>query len=182
MYLATTNKCKIEEYTAVFTDFQSIQLHLDEIQSLHTQKIVKNTLDQVEMIVDNERLSKGVVVDDIAFSMNCLRGFPGTYVKDFESKNPNYYTIASKLQDFYAYVEHSIGWTNGSDQMIFTSTHRGKITLPRSGFGTGFYEVFIPENESITYSQMQTDYRMQHHPRGENIRSLLKYLASFDAL
>ena len=79
IYFATTNQGKLKEAESILgIKVIGTPLEIEEIQSLEAVKVATQKAKDYFKI-----LKKPIFAEDMALSFSALKGFPGTYIKDF---------------------------------------------------------------------------------------------------
>lgn len=150
--LVTGNKHKLAEWRRMFSanvKLQSVDIDLEEIQSLDMQKIVR---DKAKRAYD--KLQCPVIVEDISAGIDHLGGLPGPFIKFFEEKLgiEALYIFAGKEAN--ATIACAVAYYDGKTMLLGEGVVHGKVVPARGKNGFGFDSVFVPNGQSKTYSQM----------------------------
>jgi XTP/dITP diphosphohydrolase len=164
LYLATQNKHKIEELSALLgTQFliKSIS-ELGVIEDIpETGKtLAENSLQKAQFIAD--RFGVTCLSDDSGLEVDCLGGLPGVYSARFAGEPKNDVANSTKLLvDMSRQADRSARFvtvlTFHQDGQFhqFEGEIKGEIVLsPRGNHGFGYDPLFQPENESRTFAEM----------------------------
>jgi non-canonical purine NTP pyrophosphatase (RdgB/HAM1 family) len=157
----TSNKVKREEFNNYFKDkclkLTYIDDEVDEIQSLNLEEVVKDKAMKLKkhIVKDNQIL----VVDDTSIELDCLNGFPGTFIKYFLSSislggiidildkydnrkisyvcgfgiifKDNFYYLTERL-DYHAYEKKDISKENLKQNISWSPMLNSGIITPRN--------------------------------------------------
>jgi XTP/dITP diphosphohydrolase len=164
LYLATQNKHKIEELSALLgTQFliKSIS-ELGVIEDIpETGKtLIENSMQKAQFIAD--RFGVTCLSDDSGLEVDCLGGLPGVYSARFAGEPKNDVANSTKLLvDMSRQADRSARFvtvlTFHQDGQFhqFEGEIKGEIVLsPRGNHGFGYDPLFQPENESRTFAEM----------------------------
>ncbi|NBW03818.1 MAG: RdgB/HAM1 family non-canonical purine NTP pyrophosphatase [Cytophagia bacterium] len=164
LYLATQNKHKIEELSALLgTQFliKSIS-ELGVIEDIpETGKtLAENSMQKAQFIAD--RFGVTCLSDDSGLEVDCLGGLPGVYSARFAGEPKNDVANSTKLLvDMSRQADRSARFvtvlTFHQDGQFhqFEGEIKGEIVLsPRGNHGFGYDPLFQPENESRTFAEM----------------------------
>lgn len=164
LYLATQNKHKIEELSALLGEKFQLKLisELGVTEEIpETGKtLAENSMLKAKHIADRFRVN--CLSDDSGLEVSCLKGLPGVYSARFAGESKNDAANSKKLLE-----EMSIS-TNRSARFVtvltfcydgqfyqFEGEIRGEIvSRPRGINGFGYDSLFQPENETKTFAEM----------------------------
>ena len=164
LYLATQNKHKIEELSALLGSHFLIKSIselgvIDDI--LETGKtLAENSRQKAQFIAD--RFGVTCLSDDSGLEVDCLGGLPGVFSARFAGEPKNDLANSNKLIiEMSKYADRSARFVtvltfhqNGQFRQ-FEGEIRGEIVLsPRGSLGFGYDPLFQPENESRTFAEM----------------------------
>lgn len=182
LYLATQNKHKIEELSALLDDkflIKSIS-ELGVIEDIpETGKtLAENSMLKAQYIAD--RFGLTCLSDDSGLEVDCLGGLPGVYSARFAGEPKNDAANSKKL------IFDMSGCLNRSARFVtvltfhhkgqfhqFEGEIRGEIVFsPRGIHGFGYDPLFQPENESRTFAEMTL---FEKNVMAHRARALLKF-------
>jgi XTP/dITP diphosphohydrolase len=164
LYLATQNKHKIEELSALLGSHFLIKSIselgvVDDIPETG-KTLAENSRQKAQFIAD--RFGVTCLSDDSGLEVDCLGGLPGVYSARFAGEPKNDLANSTKLLvDMSQYADRSARFVtvltfhqNGQFHQ-FEGEIRGEIVLsPRGSYGFGYDPLFQPENESRTFAEM----------------------------
>jgi len=164
LYLATQNKHKIEELSALLGNrfiIKSIS-ELGVVDDIpETGKtLAENSRQKAQFIAD--RFGVTCLSDDSGLEVDCLGGLPGVFSARFAGEPKNDLANSNKLiVEMSKYADRSARFVtvltfhqNGQFYQ-FEGEIRGEIMLsPRGNQGFGYDPLFQPENESRTFAEM----------------------------
>ncbi|HKU33462.1 MAG TPA: RdgB/HAM1 family non-canonical purine NTP pyrophosphatase [Candidatus Nitrosotalea sp.] len=162
LYFASSNQNKFEEAKSILSEFgiplKFFKCSLEEIQA--------DTLEEIAQYKANlayHLCSKPVIVEDAGLFITALKGFPGPYSSFvFDTiGNKGILKMLSKqrcaiFQSVIAYCERK------QDVMLFEASVQGKISKKLQGKRWGYDPIFIPEGQTMTYSQLKNKNKVSH--------------------
>ncbi len=164
LYLATQNKHKIEELSALLGShflIKSIsELGVNDDIPETGKTLAENSMQKARYIAD--RFGVTCLSDDSGLEVDCLGGLPGVYSARFAGEPKNDLANSKKLIfEMSQYADRSARFVtvltfhqNGQFHQ-FEGEIRGEIMLsPRGNQGFGYDPLFQPENESRTFAEM----------------------------
>lgn len=164
LYLATQNKHKIEELSALLGShflIKSIsELGVNDDIPETGKTLAENSMQKARYIAD--RFGVTCLSDDSGLEVDCLGGLPGVYSARFAGEPKNDLANSKKLIfEMSQYADRSARFVtvltfhqNGQFRQ-FEGEIRGEIMLsPRGNQGFGYDPLFQPENESRTFAEM----------------------------
>jgi len=187
LYLATQNKHKIEELSALLGNqflIKSIS-ELGVVEDIpETGKTLdENSMQKAQFIAD--RFGVNCLSDDSGLEVNCLGGLPGVYSARYAGEPKNDLANSSKLLvDMSGHADRSARFVtvltfhqNGQFHQ-FEGEIKGEIVLsPRGNQGFGYDPLFQPENESRTFAEMTLS---EKNVIAHRARALLKFQSFAD--
>ena len=164
LYLATQNKHKIEELSALLGNHFLIKSIselgvIDDIPETG-KTLAENSRQKAQFIAD--RFGVTCLSDDSGLEVDCLGGLPGVFSARFAGEPKNDLANSNKLiSEMSKYADRSARFVtvltfhqNGQFRQ-FEGEIRGEIVLsPRGSHGFGYDPLFQPENESRTFAEM----------------------------
>ena len=174
----TGNKGKALEAKRFFSFVETLDLDLEEIQSMEIQKIIAHKLNQAR-----KHLPQGnIFVEDTGLYFEALNGFPGPLIKWYLSslKNEGIYEVLSKLGNLKVEAKTVIGLeTCLGEQVFFEGTVQGNVVFPRkTDTGFGWDDIFQPEGSLKTLSQMPLEEKFLYSMRAKAFSKMEKYISS----
>jgi XTP/dITP diphosphohydrolase len=186
LYLATQNKHKVEEISALLKDHFTVRdlstLAITEEIPETGATLEENSLQKARYIAEKFHIS--CLADDSGLEVEALAGAPGVYSARYagEPKNDqanlellvkNLVGIAHRrarfvtvLTYFHAGVYHS-----------FEGEIQGEIVeAPRGNQGFGYDPIFQPENEDRTFAEMTLAEKNQIAHRARALEKFKKFL------
>lgn len=164
LYLATQNKHKIEELSALL-DVKFLIKSISELGVIEDipetgKTLAENSKLKAQYIAD--RFGLTCLSDDSGLEVDCLRGLPGVYSARFAGEPKNDEANSNKLlAEMSGCVDRSarfvtvLTFHQKGHFYQFEGEIRGEIVLsPRGNYGFGYDSLFQPENESRTFAEM----------------------------
>ncbi len=167
LYLATQNKHKVEELTALLQDHFIIRdlstLPITEEIPETGSTLVENSLQKARYIADRFHVS--CLADDSGLEVEALNGSPGVYSARYagEPKDDqanlnlllqNLVGVENRKARFVTVLTYAV---NG-EYHSFEGEIQGTIVYaPRGTQGFGYDPIFQPENESRTFAEMSLE-------------------------
>jgi len=176
IYLITGNKNKLREAEQILKiKLKNVDLDLDEIQELDSDKIAEHKVKQAW-----ELIKKPLFVWDQSLYIHCLNDFPGPLIKWFWTKVTleKISQIANFFDDHKIYTKTTLTYYNGKDTRHFYGMVYGTIpTQPRGTNGFAWDTIFIPEGYDKTFAEMTAEEKnaiSMHKIALEKLRDYLK--------
>ena len=178
IYFITGNKGKVREAKEKFSPLgiEIVQKNIGypEIQADSLEEVARFGVKDVEKRVDHP-----FILEDAGLFIDSLSGFPGVYsafifrtigcegiLKLLKEKNRT-----AIFKSVFAYTG-----LNGKTQ-LFIGECKGKISKEKRGKnGFGYDPIFIPNESSKTFAEMQTDEKNQFSHRGRSLEKLIDFL------
>ncbi|QVK06518.1 RdgB/HAM1 family non-canonical purine NTP pyrophosphatase [Mycoplasma mycoides] len=191
IYLATTNKNKVKEFSEILKDYQ-IKSLLDIPEYVEIEEN-KKTFKQ-NALLKAKHLAKyinGVAIgDDTGICVKALNDFPGIYSKRWAYPLTNHYDICNKLLDKLkhinqlnkrkAYMTTAVALYDAINkkQFVYQARVNGYIDFQvnKSDFGFGYDFIFIPKGYDKAYSLMSSELKNQISARKKAIDKLIEYI------
>lgn len=155
IYFVTGNEKKAREAAQIAPNVERISLDLPEIQSMDAQEVLEAKLDAAHKAMPGKTLA----VEDVTYSIKGLNGLPGTLVKWFvELIGPDGIYDLVKDKDTTTVVAANIGLVMpDGTRRYFIGEVQGNTVSPGAGGGYHFDNIFIPDGQTIRYSEMSKD-------------------------
>src|SRR3989338_6541110 len=135
-------------------DLVSRAIHTPEIQSFSLEEIVK-----VKAEFAQKECGSPVVVEDVSFDLEVLKGFPGPFVKFWEN-NVGYelaVEIAEKLGNDRVMIRCGVGYADEARFFYTEGVVRGRIVPRRGEGGFGFDFFVLLDGQEKTYGEMSKE-------------------------
>lgn len=187
LYLATQNKHKVEELSALLGNRFLIKsiFELGVVEEIpETGKtLAENSMQKAQYIAD--RFGVNCLSDDSGLEVNCLGGLPGVFSARFAGEPKNDAANSQKLleamrtcMDRSARFVTVLTFHQRGNFYQFDGEILGEIVPhPRGTHGFGYDALFLPENESKTFAEMTLSEKSEIAHRA---RALAKFKAFAD--
>ncbi|MBU1205296.1 MAG: non-canonical purine NTP pyrophosphatase [Nanoarchaeota archaeon] len=176
IYLITGNKNKLRESEQILKiKLKNVDLDLDEIQELDSDKIAEHKVKQAWGLI-----KKPLFVWDQSLYIHCLNDFPGPLIKWFWTKVTleKICQIANFFDDHKVYTKTTLTYYDGKNMRHFYGVVHGTIpTQPRGTNGFAWDLIFIPEGYDKTFAEMTAEEKnaiSMHKIALEKLRDYLK--------
>jgi len=162
IFFASSNKNKFKEARTILSGFgislEFFKCNLQEIQANSLEEVARHKARQAFSFC-----SKPVIIEDDGLFISSLKGFPGAYSSfAFDTiGNEGILRLLSKqrsatFRSIIAYCEKE------EDIMLFGANVCGKISKKIQGSKWGFDPIFVPEGQTLTYSQLKNKNIISH--------------------
>ncbi len=174
--IVTTNKNKLLEINQILdTKHKISKIEVPEIQSLDLNQVIAQKAKAAY-----EKIKKPVLVEDISFEIQSLKGLPGPFVKYFLQRLGTEGTV--KLvgnKSTKTKVTAALALYNGSTLKIFKGIVWGTLSKKNRGeSGFGFDKVFIPKGYDKTFAEMDLSLKNKISHRARALKKLKDYLTN----
>jgi len=164
--VVTSNPHKAREVAAFFCgelDIEHVNLECPEFRHPDIGEIARG---KARFAYD--RLERPLIVDDTAFSVNALRGFPGpyaAYVLDTIG-SPGILRLLEGVEERGASFETAIAYADVNGIRIFRGQIEGAITrTPRGREGFGYDPIFELDGRTLAELTLGEKSRVSHRAR-----------------
>ena len=182
LYFITGNKGKIKEAK---TRLSEININVVQ-KNLGYPEIQANTLQDVVSFgvyhLQKRRINGPFILEDAGLFIEHLNGFPGVYsayvfhcigcsgiLKLLEREEAN--NRKAHFKSVFAYGEPN------KNPRFFVGECNGKISTQKSGNqGFGYDPIFIPNGDTRTFAQMDTNEKNTFSHRGKSLEKLVNFL------
>lgn len=176
IYLITGNKNKLREAEQILKiKLKNVDLDLDEIQELDSDKIAEHKVKQAW-----ELIKKPLFVSDQSLYIHCLNDFPGPLIKWFWTKITleKICQIANFFDNHKIYTKTTLTYYDGKNMRHFYGVVHGTIpTQPKGTNGFAWDPIFVPEGYDKTFAEMTAEEKnaiSMHKIALEKLRDYLK--------
>ena len=189
LFIASKNKGKINEIKSVLSglgiEFFSL-LDTPDIPDIEETGTTfeENASIKAQSVFDIVKIP--VLADDSGLAVEYLNGSPGIYSARYAGENASDFDNCSKLLselENAAYDERKASFIcviimyDGINKRVFEGTCGGHIiTYLRGENGFGYDPLFIPDNYSKTFAELDLDTKNNISHRGKALASLKKFL------
>ncbi len=172
--VVTSNPHKAKEVVEFFSgiaEVEHIPLECPEIRHENVREIAVAKAEYAFFV-----LRRPVIVDDTAFFVRALAGFPGTcaaYV--FKTiGNEGILKLLEGNTERAAYFETAVAFADGQHSLVFSGRMDGAIVNPRGIGGFGYDPIFEWEGKTLAELPLAEKSRVSH--RAQALASLRSYL------
>jgi XTP/dITP diphosphohydrolase len=181
--IATRNKHKFEEITAILSDLNCQFIFAGDIPDLpEIEETGNSLLENAILKAENtaKLTNKPCIADDTGFFVQCLNGQPGLFSARYAGENCSYEDnlnkILNEIKNSKSYKKNQTAYfktvavlvpfkteggascdacKGGSSNLVSEGTVEGKIIDTRRGKeGFGYDPIFIPNGSNKTYAEM----------------------------
>ena len=194
LHFLTANKHKLEEARRILkpygitvkpcTQFQKV-----EIQAGTPKEVVEFAAKFILMprklspFLRDEELPC-IVIEDFAFYVNALNGFPGTYANQFYRAlgNQGLLKLLEGKKDRRARYAVAVALLytapDGTETYrIFEAETAGTVSPEERGTnGFAYDRIFSPEGETRTFAEMEPEEKDEHSPRAKALKKLANFV------
>lgn len=112
-------------------------------------------------------LSRPLIVDDTALSIDALRGFPGPYAAYVQKTigNEGILKLMEGVADRNAHFETAIAFADERGIRVFRGILPGTIVAPRGEEGFGYDPIFAYEGQTLAEMPLSEKSRVSHRAR-----------------
>lgn len=175
--VVTGNRNKFEELSQIAKQYniklEMVNLPKFEIQADNLEEIVRYSAS-----IFYSMLKEPIVLEDSGLFIDALHGFPGPYTK-FVKKTidiDGILKLMSNIENRKAYFKTALAYADEDEIKIFTGEVYGKISSqPRGTQGFGFDPIFIPENSSKTFAELDIVEKNIYSHRAKAFKKFLEY-------
>ena len=181
VYFITGNKGKLEEAKKKFSTLNINVVQKDlgypEIQAEMLEDVARFGVEHIQ-----KRFNNPFILEDAGLFIDALDGFPGVY------SSYVFYTVGFKgilkllngiektkrgaqFRSVFAYGEP------GKKPKLFIGECRGNISFEEKGTnGFGYDPIFIPDGDTRTFAEMETEEKNSLSHRGKSLDKLIDFL------
>ncbi|MCG8576320.1 MAG: non-canonical purine NTP diphosphatase [Flavobacteriales bacterium] len=146
-----------------------------------------NALQKANYVMDHYQTN--CFADDTALEVDALNGEPGVYSARYagpqRSAEDNMQLLLSKLEgkeNRSARFRTVIALILEGKEYTFEGIVEGKISLEKSGSeGFGYDPIFIPNDYSVSFSEMSMEEKNSISHRGRAVRKLVEFLKNYSS-
>lgn len=160
--VVTRNKHKVSEIAAFLEDqveIEHVNIELPEIRHDDVGEIARRKAEYAYSLI-----GKPLIVDDTAFSVEALRGFPGpcaAYVY-VTIGNPGILKLMEGITDRRAYFETAVALATGAGIEVFRGRIDGLIVSPRGSTGFGYDPIFETGGRTLAELSLSEKNHVSH--------------------
>jgi non-canonical purine NTP pyrophosphatase (RdgB/HAM1 family) len=197
LIIATTNAGKLDEICSVLSFLEISLLSLSDFAVLPEAPEAGSTFEENargKAVFFFDHLKRPVLAEDSGLVLPALGGFPGVHSsriaaddssrircvldrleeleRDFPAPNS---TAAEQMRS--AYYVSSLVFFNGDNTLVTEGRCHGKIQRTSSGTqGFGYDPIFLPDNSSKTFGQMDPTEKSKISHRGIALKAMIPFL------
>lgn len=182
--LATTNRDKQKEWNEIFKlltgqEAPAIEILDQKLSLLEIQSMDPTQIAAVKAVDARKRIVKSVLVEDVSFSLNALKGFPGPLYALVEKTIgiDGIHQLLAGNTDRKATATITIAFvdTGLTDVKVVRIDQPGTVPVDISGIhGFGWDPLFIPRGHDKTFAEMTEDEKNVCSMRRVAIEALMK--------
>ena len=177
LYLITGSAGKFSEAQLLFPDLQQLDINLPEIQSQDARKVLEYKLQEAL----KHHLGE-FIVEDTSLYFDCLRGFPGPFIRWFYEAlgNDGLSGLVAKYDNPLATARSIVGYARAENGIpafhYFEAEQKGRIVPPRGDLDFGWGPSFQPDGHTQTFGEMTRKEKNQISMRGRALQQLKQFL------
>lgn len=155
-------------------DLKSVDIDIDEIQSLDNELIIKDKARRAY-----EHVGKPVIVEDVSAGLDGLGGLPGPFIKYFEQTlgQDALYQVAPR-DNQRATITITLALYDGREFILAEGKVMGYVVASRGDNGFGFDHCFVPDGQTKTYAEMTPAEKDSISHRSMAIKQLVTKLSA----
>jgi len=173
----TSNKGKVKEFRQILEpeiEVNHIEMSYPELRSDNPEEIAKTS---AEMLAN--KLKKPVVVEDSGLFIKALNDFPGTCSAYIHKRIglKGIIKLMEGIKDRQCTYKSTVAYCEpGKKPISFLGEEKGNVAERiRGNYGFGHDPIFIPENSSRTYGEMENCIKVKKFRR-RAVGKLKQYL------
>jgi len=187
LVLASRNKNKIEEMKQLVSHLEIeifSALDFPELQEVEEDKptLEGNALKKAKYV--NQKTGFPALSDDTGLEVDSLGGAPGVYSARYAGETATYQDNVLKLleslngkENRKAQFRTVVALVDGDNEYTFEGVCRGSIIEEQKGKkGFGYDPIFMPEEFSETFAQMEPTIKNLISHRGKAIQKFIEFL------
>jgi XTP/dITP diphosphohydrolase len=172
--VVTSNQHKAEEIAAFFRhqiDIEHICLELPEYRSDDIGEIAYRKAEYAYSL-----MKKPLIVDDTAFSIEALKGFPGPYAAYVQGTigNSGILKLLNGVSDRRAHFETAIALATNDGIRLFKGRVEGEIVAPRGREGFGYDPIFEVGGRTLAERSLNEKNMVSH--RAQALSALKEWI------
>lgn len=174
LYFITGSKNKVAEIKHYIPDIEQLYIELPEIQGLDSHQVLT-----AKLLEARKHHGNAYIVEDTSLYFDGMNGLPGPLIKWFlEALDVEGLASLAEKYGGAAVAKTLIGYSDEKGNVeFFEGELRGTIVTPREGgISFGWNNIFVPEGESRTFSEMSVEEKNAISMRGRAAQKLKLYL------
>jgi XTP/dITP diphosphohydrolase len=161
----TRNRDKASEIAAFFeenVEIEHVNIELPEIRHDDVGEIARKKAEYAYSLIN-----RPLIVDDTAFSVEALRGFPGPCAAYVHATIGNHgiLKLMEGISDRRAYFETAIALATGAGIQVFRGRINGVVVPPRGSTGFGYDPIFETGGITLAELSLAEKNRISHRAR-----------------
>jgi len=164
--IVTSNAHKAQEVAAFFGETVEVRHVTIDIPELRSDDVGEIAREKARYAYD--QLKEPLIVDDTAFSIDALNGFPGPYAAYVLRSigNTGILRLMDGVADRNARFTTAIAFADETGIEVFTGTIDGKIiTVPRGTGGFGYDPIFEVDGQTLAEIPLDEKSAISHRAR-----------------
>ena len=175
LVVVTSSPDKLAEINEILgTNHKVSKVDIPEIQSLDLDEVIENKAKSAY-----EKIKKPVLIEDVSFEIERLKGLPGTFIKFFLKTLGTEGTVALvEGKDTTTKVTAAVAIFDGKNLKVFKGTIYGTLSpKDRGEHGFGFDKVFIPNGYNQTLAEMPPSLKIKISHRAKVLEKVKGYFS-----
>lgn len=163
--MVTGNVHKVQEVAAFFSgEMEVVHVHLD-CPEIRDDDIGEIAHQKARFAYEN--LKTPLIVDDTAFAIPALNGFPGPYAAYVFRTigNEGILRLMDGRPDWSAWFETAIAYADQGGIRVFRGRLEGRVVPPRGTGGFGYDPIFEIEGKTLAECSLTEKSRLSHRAR-----------------
>lgn len=174
LFIVTSNSHKADEVRSYFKDLVEVEHVCIECPEYRHDDVGEIAKEKAAYAFS--QVNEPLIVDDTAFYIDALSGFPGPYAAYVFNKlgNRGILKLLEGEEDRNAHFETAIAYADSSGIRIFRGTISGTLVEPRGREGFGYDPIFEYEGKTLAEFSIDEKSRISHRARAlANLREWL---------
>ena len=175
--IITGRQKKFEEAQKLIPSIKWEKIDLEEIQSMDYLKVAEHKLTEASKLIQGN-----IIIDDAGVELECLKGFPGTYAKDFINTIgfKQIPIITEKLGNNKAKITCTLGLRYNGENYFFQGIVEGRIMAPKLEEGFDYDLIFAPKDYERPFAELPFEIKMKESHRTKAYEKLIEFLKQKD--
>ena len=175
LLVVTSNPNKAKEIRSYFRDLAEV-VHVCIECPEHRHEDVGEIAKEKAAYAFSQ-VKEPLIVDDTAFSIDVLHGFPGPFAAYVFNKlgNEGILKLMEGVENRRAHFETAIAYADSSGIRVFRGTISGNLVAPRGREGFGYDPIFEYQGRTLAEFSIEEKSRISHRARAlANLREWLQ--------
>lgn len=161
LFFASSNQHKFQEAEKILSNLEIILKFYDtNLQEIQSDSIKEISQHKARHAFD--QLKKPVIVEDDSLEIDSLDGFPGPYSSYVFKTIGNEGILKLIHKNRKAKFHSIITFCNEDTLKSFDGIIAGSISETMKGGGWGYDPIFIPQNNSQTFAELENKNKISH--------------------